>query len=142
MLLPCHRGFDDQASPKAMRAAAKLKRHQRLWDLAHRLLRETLASTDPAFADRYTAVAFTKDFEGSPHIDTQNNGPFYGLALGDFHEGGGALCVECSAREVAHVDTRGRLARVDGRRVHWVRAFRGGERYSLILYNTEGDDQA
>ena len=35
-----------------------------------------------------------------------------GLALGDF-AGGGALCVECSAREVAHIDTRHRLGKVE-----------------------------
>ena len=31
-------------------------------------------------------------FEGSPHIDTENVAPFYGLSLGDFT--GGAICVE------------------------------------------------
>ena len=36
------------------------------------------------------------------------------------------------------VDTRNRLAEVDGRQVHWVRGFHGGERFSLIFYNTEG----
>ena len=36
------------------------------------------------------------------------------------------------------VNTRRRVARVDGRRVHWVRAFSGGDRYSVIYYVTAG----
>jgi hypothetical protein len=39
------------------------------------------------------------------------------------------------------VDTRGRIAKVDGRRVHWVRTFFGGTRYSLIFYNTTEESQ-
>ena len=90
------------------------------------------------FFAQFTHIAITKNFQGSPHIDTQNIGPFYGLALGDFSDGGGALCVECSAREVAHVDTRGRMAKVDGRFVHWVAPYEG-ERFSIIFYQTEGE---
>jgi len=57
-------------------------------------------SVDPVFARKYTALAVTHGFQGSPHIDKQNVGPFYGLALGDFEEGTGGICVECSARVV------------------------------------------
>ena len=69
-------------------AATKLRRHARLWNLAH----EIVAGIDPPFARQYTAIALTKQFEGSPHIDTENVAPFYGLSLGDFT--GGAICVE------------------------------------------------
>ena len=44
--------------------------------------------------------------------------PFYGLALGSFTEGQGGIMVECSARVVAHVNTRNRLGKVDGRYPH------------------------
>ena len=57
-------------------------------------------------------------------------------------EAPGALCVESEGGESIEVfDTHGRVAKVDGRRVHWVRTFHGGDRYSLIWYNTveEGD---
>ena len=57
-------------------------------------------------------------FEGSPHIDTENVAPFYGLSLGDFT--GGAICVESGVFEVTSVDTRGRLGQIDGRYPHWV----------------------
>lgn len=34
------------------------------------------------------------------------------------------------------VNTRNRIARVDGRKIHWVRSWEGGDRYSLIFYDT------
>jgi hypothetical protein len=67
-------------SAKALKAVAKLQTHARLWELAVRALRRV----DPSFADSFTALAVTSQFEGSPHIDKRNVGPFYGLALGDF----------------------------------------------------------
>jgi hypothetical protein len=95
---------------------------------------------DPAFADSFTALAVTHGFRGSPHIDKQNIGPFYGLALGTFAVGSGGVCVECDARTVAVVDTREKLGKVDGRFPHWVGPYdTGAERYSLIYYQTMGE---
>ena len=34
-----------------------------------------------------------KGFRGSPHIDTTNTGPFYGLSIGDFIDGTGGIQV-------------------------------------------------
>ena len=115
MILTSPKGFTAAAGAKAARAREKLAGHATMWELARRAVEEV----DPDFAARYTAVAFTKNFVGSPHIDTQNIATFRGLALGDFSEGGGALAVEVSAREVAHVDTRRRLGKLDGRFPHW-----------------------
>lgn len=61
---------------------------------------QAMISVDPIFARKYTALAVTQGFQGSPHIDKQNVGPFYGLALGNFDEGTGGIRVECSARVV------------------------------------------
>jgi hypothetical protein len=61
---------------------------------------KAMISVDPKFARTYAALAVTQGFQGSPHIDKQNIGPFYGLALGDFDEGTGGIRVECSARVV------------------------------------------
>ena len=47
------------------------------------------------------------------------------------------MCVECGARELASIDTHGRMAKVDGRFPHWVTPYEG-ERFSLIYYTTEG----
>lgn len=113
-ILTSHLAFDRRDTKKAIKAARKLEQNSEMWNLALKALREV----DPEFAQKVTAIAFTKNFVGSAHIDTQNIGPFYGLALGDFCEGGGALCVECSSREVAHVDTRNCLGKVDGRFPH------------------------
>ena len=96
------------------------------------------ACNDPGY--RHTAIAVTKNFRGSPHIDTFDRCPQLAVAVGDFE--GGHLCVEGEGGG-AHVDvfdTHDRLAKVDGRRVHWVRAFRGAERFSVIFYNTAEDE--
>ena len=69
---PGHYEFVDSA--KAQAAAAKLAANSQLWELARR----AMLAVDAAYADLYTAVAFTKSFVGSPHIGKQNTGPFYG----------------------------------------------------------------
>ena len=87
----------------------------------------------PGFA--YTAIAVTRSFVGSPHIDTFDTAEQLAVALGDFE--GGELCVESADGDAIEVvETRGAVASVDGRRVHWARTFRG-ERFSLIWYTTE-----
>ena len=113
---------------------AKLNRYKRIFDAAVRALQQV----DPEYANRFTALAVTKNFTGSPHIDTLNVGPFYGLSLGDFPEGGGRIAVECSPTLVAEIDTRNRFGKVDGRFPHWVTPYDGGTRYSLIYYVTSG----
>lgn len=125
----------DSRSHHAAKAVCKLKKYQALWDLAF----EAMNSIDPIFATQYTAVAITHNFIGSPHIDKQNCGPFYGFAVGDFEEGTGNVMVECSPRIIAAVNTKNRMAKVDGRFPHWVGPY-GSEtnRYSLIYYRTEG----
>jgi hypothetical protein len=106
------------------------RRYAALWQLAA----SVVAEADPLFSSVYTACAFTHNFVGSPHIDTQDVGPFYAVALGGYR--GGELCVESGAREVSMIDTRGRLAKVDGRCPHWVAPFEG-ERFSVIYYQVE-----
>mmetsp|Transcript_1850 Transcript_1850/g.4887 ORF Transcript_1850/g.4887 Transcript_1850/m.4887 type:complete len:526 (+) Transcript_1850:147-1724(+) len=125
-----------KARNKAKREAEKLKRFIGIWTKAV----EAIESIDKVFAQQFTALAVTKNFRGSPHIDTLNIAPFYGLSLGDFtpRDRGGKLCVECSATQVAEIDTRGRLAKVDGRFCHWVSDYEG-TRYSLIYYVTHGE---
>lgn len=125
----------DQSTKRAKREAAKLRRYQRIWDKAVKAITEV----DSQFADRFTALAVTKNFRGSPHIDTLNVGPFYGLSMGNFNpKDGGKICVECSPTCVAEVDTRDCLGKVDGRFPHWVTAYEG-TRYSLIYYVTSGE---
>ena len=75
----------------AIKAAAKVDTHQDMWDMAMQLL----STVDMDFSTKVTAIAFTKNFKGSCHIDTQNSGPFYGLSLGDFKAPGYTATVQC-----------------------------------------------
>lgn len=118
-------------SKSARLAQQKLKKHEQVWKLAYQLLREV----DPDFAQQYTAIAMTKQFVGSPHVDTENVAPFYGLSLGEFE--GGRICVESTPHEVIEVNTRYRFGKIDGRFPHWVSPFTG-ERYSIVYYQTFG----
>lgn len=113
--------------------AGKLQQHIRAWDLA----RELVESVDPDFAKRYSAIALTKNFEGSPHIDLENWGPFCGISVGDFE--GGGVCVESTPFEIVEVETHDKLGKIDGRFPHWVAPYTG-ERYSVIYYQTEGPE--
>lgn len=96
-----------------------------------------LQSTDPAFP--WDNLAVTKNFVGSPHIDWRDVSHQYALSLGAFGAGG-ELCVDAgdegAGGGVMVVDTRGKVASVDGRFVHWVRGYglEEGDRYSLIYY--------
>ncbi len=99
---------------------------------------EAISAVDESFANKYTAIAVTYNFKGSPHIDTQNIGPFYSIAFGDYEEGTGCICVESGPFEVTKVNTKNRFGKVDGRFPHWVDTF-AGDRYSVVYYVTEGE---
>jgi hypothetical protein len=136
-------------------------------DLHYNDLREACRAlmdwADPHYF--YSGIAVTKNFCGSPHIDGCDQTYQYAVSLGDFdYTRGGQLCVEGCEDEnlllsaagtststtdfVNVVETRNRIARVDGRHVHWVRTFGQGQeeeqqqgggrgdRYSLIFYDT------
>jgi hypothetical protein len=70
-------GSGQPDSVRTRRETAKLERYRGIFDLAV----ETMREVDPVFCERFTALAVTKNFVGSPHIDTLNIGAFYGLAL-------------------------------------------------------------
>lgn len=123
-------------SRSANTAKTKYEQNETLWELA----KVAMASVDPDFAATFTGLAVTQGFRGSPHIDTTNIGPFYGLAVGNFADGTGGVRVEVDAMTLAEVNTKGRLGKVDGRFPHWVAPYdEACERFSLIFYQTEGD---
>ena len=125
--------------------------------------RELMQWTDPDYY--YSGIAVTKNFVASPHIDDRDQSFQYAISLGDF-TGGGQLCVEGTRAMVntgtthtgdgdgddndddvdGHeeqksefvnvVETHNRIAKVDGRHIHWVRSWETGDRYSLIFYDT------
>ena len=124
-----------QLGKKTIKELEKFQTHEKIWTLAMAALKQV----DSEFAARVTALAVTHNFTGSPHIDKQNIGPFYGMSLGNFEEGQGGVRVECSARVVCEINTKNRMGKVDGRYPHWVSPYNQKcERYSLIFYRTSG----
>ena len=125
-----------KANHKAHVAKLKYEQNMRLWELAA----AAIESIDPEFAKVFTALAVTQNFQGSPHIDKTNIGPFYGLAIGDHIDGTGGVRVEVDAMTVCEVNTKDRLGKIDGRMPHWVAPYDDDkERFSLIYYQTEGE---
>ena len=81
----------------------------------------------------YTHVAMALNFEGSPHVDSEDKCYQYVLSVGNF-TGGGELCVRDErAGELHVVDSRNKLARIDGRFLHFVRGYKG-TRYSVVFF--------
>ena len=90
-----------------------------------------MAWADPCYG--YDHLAITKNFVSSPHVDNRDKSHQYAMAFGSYI-GGGELCVESADGQTRWmVDTRERLAKFDGRSVHWVRGY-SGERYSVVWY--------
>ena len=103
MILRSPAEFEQQLS-KGSRTAAqhvrtRFQQNARLWHLAA----AAMATVDPEFATKFTGLAVTQGFKGSPHIDTTNVGPFYGLSFGDFADGTGGIQVEVDPMTVAEV---------------------------------------
>eukprot|EP00977_Amphora_coffeiformis_P029372 scaffold40359_cov221-Amphora_coffeaeformis.AAC.1 len=125
MILRSPREFESKQhnSHQARKAAKKIQQYQTLWNLAF----QAMEAVDAEYAGNFSALAVTYGFRGSPHIDKQNTGPFYGLALGDFPDGQGGICVEADPFTVAIVNTKHHLGKVDGRYPHWVAPYKSGE---------------
>ena len=122
-------------SRRAQAAKKKFQQNLALWNVA----KAAMATVDPDFAEAFTGLAVTRNFRGSPHIDTTNSGPFYGLSTGTFADGTGGIRVELDPLTICEVNTKDRLGRVDGRFPHWVGPYDPETiRYSLIFYVTEG----
>jgi len=125
-------------SRRAHSAIRKYQQNLSLWDAA----KAAMATVDEEFANAFTGLAVTKGFIGSPHIDTTNIGPFWGLSIGDFDDGTGGVRVELDPMTVCEVNTKNRLGRIDGRFPHFVAPYDESKtRYSLIFYLTEGKVQ-
>lgn len=104
-----------------------------IWNLCHDLIIKVVPDAV------YTALAITRSFVGSPHIDNHDKTFQHVIALGDFE--GGRLCAEADEDgiEILAIDVRNRVGRIDGRCVHWVSAW-NGERYSVVYYSTATED--
>ena len=122
-------GYNDKIVPTAL--AKQSAEVIRLWEAVRRVVR----AEDPSY--EYSSVQVNRNFRGSPHRDRHDKSYQYALSLGSF-EGGGRLLAETGDPGViVAYDTRGRLTRLDGRRVHWVQTYTG-ERFSLIVFDVLG----
>ena len=125
-------GLDPSNLSRMQRKAAKhFEQHSAVWEIAKRIVE----CADPHY--KYTNLAVSKNFVGSPHRDEFDIAYQFALSLGDF-TGGGELCVETMHDEVTLVDTHGKIAKLDGRFPHWVSGYTG-TRYSLIWYRVMGE---
>merc|ERR1719362_210501 len=106
-----------------------------------------------------TSIQLNRNYAAREHVDANNYGPSWIIAGGDW-TAGGELWVEDSAGEEEHVlpddvvgshgrcylrgtrflgrglDVHGRWAHFDGRRLHFVRNFSGGDRFSMVFFST------
>ena len=107
--------------------------HDLVWNLCRDLIQTVIPDTI------YNALAITKSFRGSPHVDSHDKTFQHVIALGDFT--GGMLCAEADEDgvETLAIDVYNSFGRIDGRYVHWVSGWTG-ERYSIVYYSTAKQD--
>ena len=96
------------------------EKHKQLFKLAKKLIK----TYKPDF--KYTTIQINKNLPCKPHVDKNNVGPSYIIALGDFT--GGELCLEGKEFNI-----KNRFKKFDGTKGHWTKPFKG-ERYSLIYF--------
>ena len=109
--------------------------HDVIWNLCHDLISKAVPDAV------YSALAITKAFVGSPHIDNHDTTFQHVIAVGNFE--GGMLCAEADedGTETMAIDVRNRFGRIDGRAVHWVSGWkRAADRYSVVYYSTAKED--
>ena len=109
------------------------REHDTVWNLAEDLIHKVIPGAI------YNALAITKDFRGSPHVDNHDKTYQHVIAFGAFE--GGYLCTEADedGKAVLAVDVNCKFGRFDGRAVHWVSGWTG-ERYSIVYYSSSDDD--
>ncbi|CAJ1379782.1 unnamed protein product [Effrenium voratum] len=104
-----------------------------------------------------TSIQMNRNYAAREHVDGNNLGPSWIIALGDWSEGGELFVEDPWGREShmlscdipgqapqrfrkgdvcrgTFLDVHRRWARFDGRRMHFVRPFQGGDRFSLVFF--------
>lgn len=90
----------------------------------HLLLQELIQFYQPGY--EYTTIQVNKNVECLPHVDKNNVGMSYVIALGDFT--GGELVIENKPYNI-----KNRFKLIDGRLGHWTNPF-AGDRYCLVYF--------
>lgn len=87
-------------------------------------LKKLMKEYDPDFT--FTTIQVNKNILSPPHVDKNNVGPSYIIALGDFE--GGKLVIEGKENNI-----KNRFKKFNGTLGHWVTPFKG-TRYSLVFF--------
>mmetsp|Transcript_82440 Transcript_82440/g.145454 ORF Transcript_82440/g.145454 Transcript_82440/m.145454 type:complete len:523 (+) Transcript_82440:64-1632(+) len=140
----------------------KTRRFPNLCRLLLRFWKQSLMD-DPAFERSgcrdlvCTSIQLNRNYAAREHVDGNNLGPSWLIALGDFTTGGELFVEDPAGSEVHRLRDdvwsgntwrlrqgelcRGKSlqahncwARFDGRRMHFVREYSGGDRYSLVFF--------
>jgi len=90
----------------------------------YKILKKLMNFYDPDFT--FTTIQVNKNILSPPHVDKNNVGPSYIIALGDFE--GGKLVIEGKEYNI-----KNRFKKFDGTLGHWVTPFKG-TRYSLVFF--------
>ena len=88
------------------------------------LLKKLIHNHNPNF--EYTTIQVNKNVISMPHIDKNNVGPSFGIALGNFT--GGELVIEGKPHDI-----KDKFLKFNGTLGHWIIPFEG-TRYSLIYF--------
>lgn len=96
------------------------KKYPNLYKLATQLIKEQY----PEFS--YTTIQVNKNVLSPPHVDKNNVGPSYIIALGNYT--GGELVIKGKKYNI-----RNKWKSFDGTQGHWVEPFEG-TRYSLVYF--------
>ena len=99
-------------------------RNNKKYNILFDKLKEFISKRKPNFT--YTNIQVNKNVFCNPHVDKNNVGPSYVIALGDFT--GGDLVIEGEEFII-----RNKWKKFDGRRAHWITPFKG-TRYSLVFF--------
>jgi len=100
-------------------------RYNKKFPQLFKLLKKFMQQHDPQF--KYTTIQLNKNIISPPHIDKNNVGPSYIIALGDY-KNGGDLVVEGKPHNI-----KNKFFKFDGTKGHWVTPF-SGTRYSLVFF--------
>ena len=87
-------------------------------------LRKMMRLWHPTF--KYTTIQVNKNFSSKPHVDKNNVGLSYVIAMGDYT--GGEIYVEGKEHNINN-----KFLKFNGTLGHWVAPYKG-ERYSLVFF--------
>lgn len=99
-------------------------RYNKKFNSLYKFLRYFIKKYKPFF--NYTTIQLNKNVLSPPHIDKNNVGTSYIIALGDYS--GGNLVIEGK-----EINIKNKLYKFDGTKAHWITPFTG-TRYSLVFF--------